>query len=128
MVARAAWLAVGLGVLAAVVIVGRRGDDRSAFILAIAATLALTPIVWLHYFALLAVVVALAQPRLGLAWFVPLGMFLTPGSGHPSPFETASTIAVAAVTIGISLRLAAGVPGPKMRSLSTDASPVEAQP
>ena len=45
---------------------GRRGDERSAFILAIAASLALTPIVWLHYFALLVVVVALAQPRLGV--------------------------------------------------------------
>jgi len=70
---------------------------------AIAASLALTPIIWLHYFALLAVVVALAKPRLALAWFVPLGMVLTPGSGHPSPFETAWTLGVAAATIGIAL-------------------------
>jgi hypothetical protein len=31
-------------------------------------------------------------------------MVVTPGSGHPSPFETAVTLAVAAVTIGLSLR------------------------
>ncbi len=59
-VARALWLAIGLGVLVCVVLLARRGDERSAFIAAIAASLALTPIVWLHYFALLLVVVAVA--------------------------------------------------------------------
>lgn len=102
--ARALWLAVGLALLAALVVLGRRGDERSAFLLAIAASLALTPIVWLHYFALLLVVVAIAQPRLGVVWFVPLAMVLTPGSGHPTPFETAWTLVVAALTIGLALR------------------------
>ena len=82
----------------------RRGDERTAFVLAIGAALALTPIVWLHYFALLLVVVALAQPRLGLVWFVPLGMYLTPGSGHPTPFETSWTLCVALVTIALAVR------------------------
>jgi hypothetical protein len=103
-VARVAWLALGLALLAAVVLAGRRGDDRSAFVLAMAAALALTPIVWLHYFALLLVVVAVAQPRLGAAWFVPLAMVVTPGSGHPTPFETSATLVVAALTIGLALR------------------------
>jgi len=107
-IARAAWLGVGVVLLAAVVVTGRRGDERSAFVLAVAAALALTPIVWLHYFALLAVVVALATPRLGIAWFVPIAMVLTPGSGHPSPFETSWTLAVAAVTIALSLRATTG--------------------
>ena len=101
--ARAIWLALGLALLAAVVLVARRGAERSAFILAIAAALALTPIVWLHYFALLVVVVALAQPRLGVAWFVPLVMVVTPGSGHPSPFETFATLMIAALTIALAL-------------------------
>jgi hypothetical protein len=86
------------------VIVGRRGDERAAFILAIAAALALTPIVWLHYFALLVVVAALAQPTLGVVWFVPLAMVLTPGSGHPTPFETAATLVVAVMTFALALR------------------------
>ena len=64
----------------------------------------MTPIVWLHYFALLLVVVALAQPRLGYAWFVPLGMFITPGSGHPSPFDTAWALAIASVTVAVCMR------------------------
>ena len=59
------------------------GATAQAFILAIAASLAFTPVVWLHYFALLVVVVALAQPRLGVVWLVPLGLFVTPGSGDP---------------------------------------------
>jgi hypothetical protein len=89
--------------------VGRRGGERSAFVLAIAASLALTPIVWLHYFALLVVVVAVARPSLGFFWFVPLAMVITPGSGHPTPFETAATLAVAAATIALALRAIADV-------------------
>ena len=103
-VSRAIWLGIGLGILCAVLVLARRGDERTAFIVAIAASLALTPIVWLHYFALLLVVVALAQPRLGLIWFVPLAMILTPGSGQPTPFQTSWTLAVALVTVGWAVR------------------------
>ena len=103
-VARAGWLALGVALLAAVVVLGRRGDERRAFVLALVAALALTPIVWLHYFALLLVVVALMRPKLGVVWFVPLALVLTPGSGHPTPFETSWTLAVAAVVIGLALR------------------------
>ena len=113
-VARAIWVAVGVGLIAAVVVLGRRGDERSAFIVAIAASLALTPIVWLHYFALLLVVVALAQPRLGLVWFVPLGMVLTPGSGHPTPFETVWTLVIAALVVALALRRTLGVVTPHL--------------
>jgi hypothetical protein len=102
--ARAIWLILGLAVLTAVVVVGRRGDERTAFVLAIAAALALTPIVWLHYFALLVVVAAVAQPRLGLVWFVPLAMFFAPGSGDATQFETLATLAVAVLTIALALR------------------------
>jgi hypothetical protein len=117
--ARGLWLATGLGLLAAVVVLGRRGDERTAFLFALAASIALTPIVWLHYFALLLVAVAVAQPRLGLLWFVPLAMVVTPGSGHPTPFETAATLAVAALTIGLAVRAslrgerARGMPAPR---------------
>jgi lysylphosphatidylglycerol synthetase-like protein (DUF2156 family) len=104
-VARLLWLALGTALLAAVVVVARRGDERAAFVLSIAAALAVTPIVWLHYFALLLVVVAVAVPSLGPAWFVPLGMVVTPGSGHPTPFETAATLVVATLTIVLALRL-----------------------
>jgi hypothetical protein len=117
-VARALWLSLGLGLLTASVIVARRQDERSAFILAIAASLALTPIVWLHYFALLLVVVAVARPTLSAAWFVPLAMVVTPGSGHPTPFETAWTLGVAVVTVGLALRASAGDAGTARQPLA----------
>jgi hypothetical protein len=98
--ARGVWLAAGVLLLSLVVVIGRWGDQRTAFVLSVGACLTVTPIVWLHYFALLLVVVALARPRLGALWFVPLLMVLTPGSGHPSPFETSWTLAVAALVIG----------------------------
>lgn len=98
------WFAVAAVVLATCILLARRGNDRGAFVLAIAAALAFSPIVWLHYFALLLVVVAIAQPRLGVAWFVPLLMVVTPGSGHPTSLETAATLAVAAVTFALALR------------------------
>jgi alpha-1,2-mannosyltransferase len=101
--ARAIWLVVGIAALAAVVVVARRGDERRAFVLAIAVALLLSPIVWLHYFALLAVVVGLARPRLSFVWFVPLAMVVTPGSGQPTPFETSATLVIAAVTVALSL-------------------------
>ncbi len=66
-----------------VVALARRGDERTAFIVAIAASLALTPIVWLHYFALLLVVVALAQPRLGLVVVRAAGVVRHAGKRAP---------------------------------------------
>jgi hypothetical protein len=102
--ARLVWLAVGFAFVGAVLVLARRGDERTAFVLAVVASLALTPIVWLHYFALLLVPVAIARPRLGLVWFVPLAMIVTPGSGHPSPFDTAWALAVAAVTVALAVR------------------------
>jgi hypothetical protein len=107
-VARAVWLAVGLAALACVVALARRGDEQTAFVVAIVASLALTPIVWLHYFALLLVVVAVARPSLGVIWFVPLLMVVTPGSGHPTPFQTAWTLAVALVTVVLAVRESRG--------------------
>ena len=103
-VARALSLAFGLILLTAVVWTARRGDERSAFILAIAAALALSPLVWLHYFAFLVVVVALAQPRLGALWFLPLVMFVCPGRGNPTLLETAVALGAAALIIALALR------------------------
>jgi alpha-1,2-mannosyltransferase len=110
--ARVIWLAVGLSLVASIALVARRGDERSAFTLAMAAALALSPIVWLHYFALLIVVVALAQQRLSFVWFLPLAMVLTPGSGQPTPFETAWTLGVAGSVILLTLRASQTVAPP----------------
>lgn len=99
-------LVLAVGLLAGVVILGRRGDDRRAFVLAMAAVLACSPAVWLHYFALLLVAVAVAEPRLGPAWFVPLAMYVSTGTLNGTTFQTTATIVSAAVTVAVALRAA----------------------
>lgn len=69
---------VGLPLLALVVAVARRDGDRSAVSLAIVAAIALTPIVWAHYFALLIVPLAVAWPRLSWAWGLMWVFWLIP--------------------------------------------------
>jgi hypothetical protein len=67
----------GLALLAAAAWVARderrtvRDRDVATLALALAAALAASPIVWVHYFLLLLVPLALARPRLSLLWFVP---------------------------------------------------------
>jgi glycosyl transferase family 87 len=49
-----------------------RDREVAVLTLALAAALAASPIVWIHYFLLLLVPLALTSPRLSLLWFVPL--------------------------------------------------------
>ncbi len=110
--ARAGMGAVALALLAAVVLVARRGAEMRSFVLAIAAALACSPIVWLHYFALLLVPVAIVSPRLGPIWFVPLAMWgFGAGTGNGTTAEAAVVLAVAVVTFVLAVRAApAGSP------------------
>jgi len=48
-----------------------RARDTAVLTLALAAAFAASPIVWVHYFLLLLVPLALTQPRLSWLWFVP---------------------------------------------------------
>lgn len=70
---------VGLALLVGTVVSARtRSSDRWSFALALVAALAFTPIVWLHYFVLLVVPLALARPRFAWIWFVLWAFWLTP--------------------------------------------------
>lgn len=110
--ARAAMAAVAVGLLAAVVVVGRRGAEQRSFVLAVAAALACSPILWLHYFALLLVPVAVVRPRLDVVWFVPLGMWwFGAGTGNGTTAEAAVVLAVAVATIVLAYRAAPGAGG-----------------
>lgn len=97
----AAWLGLGIAVLLACVRAGLRGQSRSAFILAIAACLLTTPIIWLHYFALLLVPLALTRPRLSPIWLVLL-LLQFPAS-TPGAVQIVATLAtfgaITAVTV-----------------------------
>ena len=102
--ARLIWVTLAVALLVVSVIVARRGDDRRGFVLAVAATIACSPIVWLHYFALLLVVVGLASTRLSPVWFVPLLMYISEEITNGSTFQLAATLAAAALTVAGALR------------------------
>jgi hypothetical protein len=71
---------VGVACLALVAWRSRTTDaDAWTFIVAIGAALALSPIVWLHYFTLLLVPVAIASPRLGPIWALPFAFWALGG-------------------------------------------------
>jgi hypothetical protein len=71
-------MVAGCLIVAAVVLARRPGGDFRAFVLAVAAAVCATPIVWQHYFMLVLVPIAIARPRLTALWFVPLLYWLTP--------------------------------------------------
>jgi len=104
-IAWALWLATALAVLGACVVMARRGDEQRAFVLALAAAIAFSPIVWLHYFALLLVAVAIAQPRLAPIWFIgiPLQVVVDTGVYNGSTFQTAAVLIAAATTVALAI-------------------------
>ncbi len=113
--ARLVWVALAVGLLGASYAVTRRGDSRRGFVLAVAAAIACSPIVWLHYFALLLVVVAVAQPTLGVAWLPPFLMYGAEEIGNGTPAQTALTLVAAALTVAVALRVA-----PRVRRAGLD--------
>lgn len=82
---------------------GRQGRDRAAFALAIGVVLLATPIVWLHYFALLLVPLALIKPRLGAVWLLPLLMFGCPPTS-PAMFQIVLVLVITTVMFVVMLR------------------------
>jgi alpha-1,2-mannosyltransferase len=113
LLARGAGIAVGTATLAGCWILGRRGDETRSFTLAILAALLLTPIIWLHYFALLLVPVAIVHKRLSLLWATPLLLWLfLQGFGNGTTFQTAWTLGVAALVALLLLRVRPAVAAP----------------
>ena len=110
--ARALWLALAVSLLAATLVAGRRGHDQRAFVLALATAIAFSPVVWLHYFSILLVVVAIAQPRLGALWFVglPLHVVVTTRVYNGSTFQTATVLLLEALVVVLALRRLERVP------------------
>lgn len=68
----AAMLLIAALAIAVTVREGRRGHDSLSFAAAVTAALMASPIVWLHYFVLLAAVVAVRQQRLAIGWAIPV--------------------------------------------------------
>jgi hypothetical protein len=97
-------MAIGGGaLLLTAILLGRRGDDRRAFTCAIAAALVLTPVVWMHYLALLAVPLALARPRFSAVWLLPIVLWVCPRSENGDGLQTFLPAIVSAVLVGVIL-------------------------
>ncbi len=101
------WL-VGLSLLAVLIAVARRNEgDRRAFSLAVTAAIAFTPIVWLHYFALLVVPLALVRPRLSWAWGLLWIFWLVPAQENGGELWR---VAFATAAAGAAFALASFLP------------------
>ena len=99
-VASGAMIGACAALLVAVFLLGRRGAELPAFALAIAAALAISPIVWQHYLVLLVVPLAIARPRLSIAWFLPLVLWASDLRGdNGALWQTVLVPAVAAAVV-----------------------------
>jgi alpha-1,2-mannosyltransferase len=94
---------VGGALLVATVSLGRRGDDVRAFTCVIAASLALTPVVWQHYLVLLVVPLALSRPRFGAIWLLPALLWLSPRAGNGEGLEPFLPAIVATILLVVLL-------------------------
>jgi alpha-1,2-mannosyltransferase len=90
-------------VLCACLLVAARGDDQAALALSVAAALVATPVAWTHYFALAVVPLALARPRLGVLWFLPVALWLCPSTA-PATWQIILAGGVVALVIGTIVR------------------------
>lgn len=96
-------LAVGLGFVVACVVLGRRGDEARSFTCAVAATLALSPIVWLHYLTLMLVPLAIARPRFSAIWLLPILLWVSPRPGYAEGVATFAPAVVTALLLAVLL-------------------------
>src|SRR5262249_8812956 len=88
-----------------------RDRDVAVLTLALAAALAVSPIVWVHYFLLLLVPVALTSPRLSALWFVPLAYWPLGESAWPAGTTWKLALALAATCVLLGAGVARAVPG-----------------
>jgi hypothetical protein len=99
-VGTALMLLTGGAILWAVVHLGRKGDDSGSFTCAIGATLALTPVVWLHYLVLAVVPLGISRPRFSALWLLPIVLWVCPRNGHGDGLQPFLPAAVVLVLVG----------------------------
>jgi hypothetical protein len=102
-VATATPYVLGCAVIALAWIAVRRGGahaDAYGFLLGTLSVLAFSPIVWVHYLALLLVPVAVLRPRLSIAWFMPCVMWAMPFAAF-TPANTIHRSVFVATLLGI---------------------------
>jgi hypothetical protein len=103
-------LLAGGALLVSCVVFARRGDDFRSFTSALGATLALSPIVWLHYLVVLLVPVAIARPRFSPIWLLPVLLWSSPKPGYADGYQTFMPAIVAAILLVVLLVRSRAVP------------------
>ena len=101
---------------------GNPDADRQAFILAIAAAFLFSPIIWMHYLAILVVPIALTRRTLTPLWFVPLAMWATPGQSHGNAWQVILGLLVWVGVLAASLRSSWPLPAFRRRRMPVAAA------
>jgi alpha-1,2-mannosyltransferase len=85
-----------VALVAAILYVGSvKRRERQAFTLTIILMLVASPLVWIHYFAVLLIPMALERPRMNWLWALPVLMWVCPPSLHVHGWQEALAWAVA---------------------------------
>lgn len=105
-------IVISLALLAACVRLGRIRQEAAAFVVAIGVCLSASPLIDQHYFALLAVPLAMAFPRLGWPWLVPLMLWLCPATGGAAWQVGLWLLVAAATTVTVTRSLLRPLPQP----------------
>jgi hypothetical protein len=129
--AQAATIAVALVLVGLIGLVAVREEgDRRAFSAAIIGGVMLSPIVWAHYFVLLAIPIGLARPRLSLLWFAPLAFWATGAAALGEPHRLVIGALVPLTVLAVACRklptdqgLKAAPPAQSTGRVSGSASP-----
>jgi hypothetical protein len=132
-VATALSVAVALALLAAAAVVARdrrwtpRHRDVATLTLVLAASLAASPIVWIHYFLLLLVPLALTRPRLTPLWFVPFAYYPLGEAAWPGgdARKLGIALAVTCVLLLPGVLPGAGDPDPEVERAPSFPAPLE---
>jgi hypothetical protein len=99
------------------VLAGRREDDHRAMTTCLAACLIASPIVEVHYLSLLIIPLAVARPRLTIAWALPVVLWLAPVD-HPADWQRILALCIFVAVIAASMRPSTSASMPDARSPS----------
>jgi len=96
------------GVMLGFILLVRRKHDAQSFVLALVAAILCSPVVWLHYYALFIVALAILQPRFSPLWVVPLVTLITPARPPGPTWWAVLVVATFAAVIATAVMRARG--------------------
>jgi hypothetical protein len=118
-VAHTASLAAAVVALLLAVAAARRGNDAASFALTVTAALLLSPIVWLHYYALMLAPLAILRPRYSSIWLLPLLLWACPVRLAGPSWLAVLPVAIFVVLLAVAIRPSRRLGVPSRAQLST---------